>query len=75
MRTLNEKAQFLARAGALRRFNNWEARHPIRMGEEEALAGVGALYDLMPLESRHRVIDPGGLATMRRALSHLKARP
>lgn len=74
MKTLNDKAQLLARADALRRFNDWEARHPIRMGEE-ALAGVGALYDLMPLESRHRVIDPRGLGTMRRALSHLKGRP
>ncbi len=43
MKTLNDKAQLLARADALRRFNNWEARYPIRMGEEEALAGVGAL--------------------------------
>ena len=75
MKTLNDKAQLLARADALRRFNDWEARHPIRMGEEEALAGVGALYGLMPLESRHRVIDPRGLGTMRRALSHLKGRP
>ena len=72
MKSYGDKNLYLARAAALRRFNNWEANHPIEMDVEEALAGVGALYELIPLESRHREIDPSGPRAMQQALAHLK---
>jgi hypothetical protein len=72
MMTNFDKVQILARAAALRRFNDWEARHPIEMGEQEALAAIGAVYELVPHESRRRAIDPSGVGAMRKALCHLK---
>lgn len=66
------KKLFAARTAGFRRFNAWEQKHPIEMDAREALAAVGKLYELMPIESRHRVFDPNGVTTMRRALSRLK---
>jgi hypothetical protein len=66
------KKHFAARSAAFRRFNAWEQKHPVEMGAREALAAVGKLYELMPIESRHRVFDPNGVTTMRRALSRLE---
>jgi hypothetical protein len=74
MKYVDDKAIFAARAAALRRFNDWEAKHPIHMKGEEALSGVGALYELMPPEARQRPSDPSGIVKMHQALSHLKGR-
>ncbi len=74
MKPVNDKTRLSDRSAALRRFNKWEARHPIEMRVNDALAGVGTLYELMPIESRKRVVDPRGLCKMREALSHLKGR-
>jgi hypothetical protein len=71
MVTYFHRAQLLTRAKSLRRFNDWEARHPIELGAKEAVAVVGAVYSLMPIESRKRSVDPSGAGTMRKALSHL----
>jgi hypothetical protein len=67
-----DKAQVEARAAALARFNRWEAEHPIEMPILQAISGVGTLYELIPLESRHLDIDPHGVKTMHQALAHLK---
>ena len=75
MKLLDDKAQFAARAAALQRFNDWEAKHPIKMSGEAALSGVGTLYELMPPEARQRPFDPSGVGKMHQALSHLKGRP
>ena len=67
-----DKEKILARAEMFKRFNDWEAMHPIELEEKEAVAAVGAVYTLLPVESRKRAVDPGGVEAMRRALSHLK---
>ena len=72
MKAIKDKAKFEARANARERFNAWEAQHPIEMRAEEALSGVGTLYELVPEQCRQRAFDPEGVGTMRQALSHLK---
>jgi hypothetical protein len=66
------KKRFAARSDAFRRFNTWEQKHAIELGANEAIAAVGNLYELIPIESRHRAFDAQGVATLRRALSRLK---
>ena len=72
MKRIGGKEELERRAIALRRFNDWEARHPIEMAPTEALAAIGTLYELLPPESRLRAFNPSGLRKMRQALSHLK---
>ena len=57
------------------RFNEWEAKNPIRLEPAEAVAAVGFLYDLLPPESRERPVDPSGIMKMHRALSVLRCHP
>jgi hypothetical protein len=68
------KTRVAAHLAALRRYNDWEAQHPIEMEASAALSAVGLLYDLMPPESRHRPSDPSGVAAMHRALATMKVR-
>ncbi len=56
---------------ALRTFNEWEERNPMRLGPAEAIAAIGFLYDVLPPESRERPIDTSGIQKMHRALSVL----
>ena len=72
MKSAELKEQLLARAAGLRRFNEWEARHPHQLDEATAIAGIGSLYELIPAASRKRPFNPEGLRAMRQALSHLK---
>ncbi len=60
-----------ARAATLERFAAWERRHPPTPSAEVALAGVAALYDLLPAGSRTRPVDPSGVIALQRALSVL----
>jgi hypothetical protein len=60
-----------ARAEALARFAEWESTHPATMTPAAAVAAVGALYSLLPVSSRHRPVDPSGVACLQRALGHL----
>ncbi|MBW2615805.1 MAG: hypothetical protein JRD02_06490 [Deltaproteobacteria bacterium] len=71
MKTFVDKSEILARTAALRRFNLWEEKHTHVMGGQEALAAVGAIYDLLPPESRRRGFDPSGLRAMHLSLSYL----
>ena len=71
MKTIVDKSEILARAAALRRFNLWEEKHTNVMRGQEALAAVGAIYDLLPPESRRRGFDPSGLCAMHLSLSYL----
>jgi hypothetical protein len=66
------RERLLRRAERLRRFNEWEAGHPHQIDEAAAIAGIGALYDMIPPASRKRRFNPEGLCAMRRALSRLK---
>ena len=72
MKPNNYEKRFAARSAAFRRFNTWEQKHAIKMGANEAIAAVGNLYELIPIESRHRAFDPEGVTPLRRALSRLK---
>ncbi len=72
MKSAELKKQLLARAARLRRFNEWEAAHPRQLDAATAIAGIGALYELIPAASRKRPFNAEGLCAMRQALSHLK---
>ena len=54
------------------RFAAWEATHPPLMSAADAVAAVGALYELLPAESRYRAVDPTGIQQMHAALRHLR---
>lgn len=64
-----------AHLAALRRFNEWEEKNPLRMEPAEAIAAVGFLYDLLPPESRERPVDVSGIRKMHRDLSVLRGDP
>jgi hypothetical protein len=66
------KSRLEAHLTALGRYNAWEALHPMEMGPAEAISGVGALYELIPRESRSRAFDPSGPIAMHRSLAHMK---
>jgi hypothetical protein len=61
-----------AREAAFERFARWEAEHPTRYEPAAALAAVTALYDLLPVESRHRAPDPEGVMAFHALLSRTK---
>jgi hypothetical protein len=71
MKTIVDKSEILARTAALTRFNLWEENHMSFMGEQEAVAAVGAIYDLLPPESRRRGLSKIGLREMHLSLSYL----
>lgn len=59
---------FRLRIEGFRRFAVWEASHPSRMTPADAVASIGALYELLPPDARRRPVDPSGVARMRDAL-------
>jgi len=59
-----------AREGALERYARWEEAHPASRSASDAIAGVAALYELLPPESRRRPLDTSGV----RAFHALMAR-
>ena len=74
MQDHDQKNLYSARAAALRRFNEWEEQHPLELDLEQALAAIGALYDLIPSDARKRAVDTEGVRKMHAALSSLKGR-
>ncbi|TET22863.1 MAG: hypothetical protein E3J71_04590 [Candidatus Stahlbacteria bacterium] len=68
------KRRLLERAAGLKRFAEWETEHPVEMSPAQALAAIGALYDLIPLQARKRDFDSKlkGIIAMRTALAVLK---
>jgi hypothetical protein len=52
-------------------FNRWEVAHPSCLGATEAVAAIGALYELLPVASRKRPVDPSGVQEMHRCLARL----
>jgi len=59
------------RAERLARFAKWESSHPMNVAPAEAVAAIGALYQLLPPASRKRSIDTSGVARLHDALRHL----
>lgn len=53
--TQEELARFRAR---LLRYSCWEEAHPVSLTPEQAIAALGTLYDLLPLEARTANDDP-----------------
>jgi hypothetical protein len=74
MQDHNQKNLYSVRAAALRRFNEWEEQHPLELDPGQALAAIGALYELIPPEARKRPVDTEGVRKMHAALSCLKGR-
>ncbi len=56
------------RNAALSRYEDWERGHVAVMSPDQAISAVAALYDLLPIESRERPFDPGGVVTMHERL-------
>jgi hypothetical protein len=50
------------------RFDRWVAAHPTHLSPEAAVAAAGQLYELLPVTSRHRMVDPTGVMTLHRLL-------
>jgi hypothetical protein len=65
------KSQLSSREAGFKRFSEWERRNPPELSAAQALAGIGALYELMPRASRKREYSPKGIAAMRKALTVL----
>lgn len=59
------------RAEGFVRFAAWESAHPAHLTPADAVAAIGALYQLLPPASRRRPIDTSGVTRMRAALRHL----
>ena len=70
-----EASQVRERASALERFARWQERHPARLDPAVALAGVAALYELLPAESRARALETAGVRAMHDALKVLAGPP
>jgi hypothetical protein len=66
------RREFERRAGALRRYDVWQRRHPSVLDPRTAIEGVGFLWRLLPPESRERPVDTGGIERMRRILALLR---
>jgi hypothetical protein len=61
-------ARYRARIAAFERFSTWEESHPATLTASDAVASIGALYELLPSEARRRPVDPSGVACMQNAL-------
>lgn len=59
------------RAIALERFARWRAQAPNRCDPATALSGLGALYEMLPAESRSRPVDASGVRALHQRLSVL----
>lgn len=57
---------YRARLEGYARFAEWEASHPARLTPADAVASVGALYELLPQDARRRPVDPSGVQHMHR---------
>jgi hypothetical protein len=65
------QSAFRGRAEAFRRYAEWEAKHVETYQAADAVAGVGWLYELLPVECRQRPIDTQGIAKLHRSLALL----
>jgi hypothetical protein len=59
----------LAREQALARFAEWARTRPSTLEPAAALAAISALYDMLPIASRHVALDVSGIMTMQRLLA------
>ncbi len=65
----------VARETALERYARWEAGHPALRSPSAAIAGVAALYELLPAASRCRAPDPSGVMTFHALLKGTRTAP
>jgi hypothetical protein len=63
------QSAFRRRAEAFRRYAEWEAKHIETYQPADAVAGVGWLYELLPVECRQWPIDTRGIAKLHRCLA------
>lgn len=61
-------ALYRERIAAFERFSAWEQSHPATLMASDAVASIGALYELLPSEARRRPVDPAGVGRMQNAL-------
>ncbi len=69
-----DRTAMTARAAALARFNEWEARQRSTLSAADAVAGIGFLYDQLPAAARTRPVDVSGIRALHRALAMLSLR-
>ena len=66
------RREFERRAEALRRYDQWQQRHPSVLDPSAAIESIGFLWRLLPPESRERPVDTSGIERMRRILALLR---
>ncbi|MCF8111922.1 MAG: hypothetical protein K9J85_10590 [Desulfobacteraceae bacterium] len=71
-RTKADKTKIQKHIDALRRFNKWEANRADKMPDNQSLAVVFELYELVPEAARQRPVDTQGIIKMHKALACLK---
>jgi hypothetical protein len=72
MRKFDNKEKLRNRLAAFKRFNDWEKEHADVIEAGEALASIGAIYNLMPPESRNSSPNLRGIKLMQSAFSHIR---
>lgn len=63
-----------AREESFKRYAQWEALQVSDCAPQDALAGAGWLYELLPQSSRRRPLDASGVIELHRCLAVLAAR-
>ena len=57
---------------SLHRFNEWEKNRRDKMDDDQSLAAVFELFELIPEDARQREINVEGIIKMHKALACLK---
>ncbi len=72
-KTERDGAALRRREEQLERYSQLEPGLPWSDNPEQAIAGIGWLYDLLPQASRARPVDPSGVQELHRCLAVLDA--
>lgn len=74
MQMTSQNVKLLERNEALKKYNTWEKKHRSSLTPQAALAGIIMLYELIPMESRRRPVNPQGIKAMHQAFARMKCR-
>lgn len=67
-RRLGKPADLERRLQGFREFERWERGRTTNLPPDRAIEMATALYDLLPVDSRSRPVDPSGVLRMQRLL-------
>lgn len=72
MIALSDKDRLRSHLYSLELYNTWERDHPAAFSPTFAIASIGYLYQLLPLEERKRTFDVNEITHRRKIFSKLK---